>query len=241
MLTDALFLEVNLKRLNYFTRFEKLLWLFSVAFIILSFVLFSKDGYISLVASLVGVTSLIFLAKGNPFGNVLMIVFSIIYGYISYTFSYYGEMITYVAMTLPMAVFSLISWLRNPYKGNKSQVTISGLSNKIIIQMLLSTIVVTVVLGVVLVKFNTANIVPSILSVATSFAAAFLTYKRTPYFPLAYALNDIVLIVLWVLASLKDLSYVSVVVCFIVFLINDLYGFVSWKKMAKRQKSDNSK
>ena len=93
----------------------------------------------------------------------------------------------------------------------------------------------------VLVKFNTANIVPSILSVSTSFAAAFLTYKRTPYFPLAYALNDIVLIVLWVLASLKDLSYVSVVVCFIVFLINDLYGFVSWMKMAKRQKSDKSK
>ena len=138
-------------------------------------------------------------------------------------------------MTLPMAVFSLISWLRNPYKGNKSQVAISGLSKKIIIQMLLSTTVVTIVLGVVLVKFNTANIVPSILSVATSFAAAFLTYKRTPYFPLAYALNDIVLIVLWVLASMKDLSYVSVVVCFIVFLINDLYGFVSWKRMEKRQ------
>ena len=201
-----------MKRLNYFSKFEKLLWLFSVAFIILSFVLFSKDGHISLIASLVGVTSLIFLAKGNPFGNVLMIIFSIIYGYISYTFSYYGEMITYVVMTLPMAVFSLISWLRNPYKGNKSQVAISGLSKKIIIQMLLSTTVVTIVLGVLLVKFNTANIVPSILSVATSFAAAFLTYKRTPYFPLAYALNDIVLIVLWVLASVKDLSYVSVVV-----------------------------
>ncbi len=226
-----------MKLLNYFSKFEKFLWLFSVAFIILSFVLFSEDGYISLVASLVGVTSLIFFAKGNPFGNVLMIIFSIIYGYISYTFSYFGEMITYLAMTLPMAVFSLVSWLRNPYRGNKSQVTISGLSKKIILQMLASTVIVTIVLGVVLVKFNTANIVPSILSVATSFAAAFLTYKRTPYFPLAYAFNDVVLIVLWVLASLKDLSYISVVVCFVVFLVNDLYGFVSWKKMEKKQKS----
>ncbi len=225
-----------MKYLNYFSRFEKLLWLFSVIFIIISFVLFSEDGYISLIASLVGVTSLIFFAKGNPFGNVLMIIFSLIYGYISYTFSYYGEMITYLAMTLPMAVFSLVSWLRNPYKGNKSQVTVRGLNKKIILQMLVSTAVVTFALGIVLVKFNTANIVPSILSVATSFAAAFLTYKRTPYFPLAYAFNDIVLIVLWVLASLVDLSYVSVVVCFIVFLVNDLYGFVSWKKIEKKQK-----
>ena len=217
MLTDALFLEVNLKRLNYFTRFEKLLWLFSVAFIILSFVLFNKDGYISLIASLVGVTSLIFLAKGNPFGNVLMIIFSIIYGYISYTFSYYGEMITYVAMTLPMAVFSLISWLRNPYKGNKSQVAISGLSKNIIIQMLLSTIVVTVVLGVVLVKFNTANIVPSILSVATSFLAAYLSARRSPYYALAYAANDVVLIILWTLAAFENPAYIAVIVCFVAF------------------------
>ncbi len=43
-----------------------------------------------------------------------MIIFSLLYGIISYTFSYYGEMITYLGMTMPMAVFALISWLRNP-------------------------------------------------------------------------------------------------------------------------------
>ncbi len=54
-----------------------------------------------------------------------MIFFALIYGYISYTFSYYGEMLTYVCMSLPMAVVSLISWLKNPYKGNKAEVTIN--------------------------------------------------------------------------------------------------------------------
>ncbi len=225
-----------MKIFKYFTTFEKLLWLFSVIFIVTSFVLFSKDSCISMIASLVGVTSLIFCAKGHPAGQVLMIIFSIIYGYISYIFSYYGEMITYLAMTLPMAVFSLVSWLRNPFKGDKSQVEIAKLQSKDIYVMIFLTFAVTVVLGIILIKLNTANIVPSILSISTSFAAAFLTYKRCPYFPLVYGLNDIVLIVLWVLASLKDLSYVSVVVCFIVFLINDLYGFVSWKKMEKKQK-----
>ncbi len=225
-----------MKIFKYFTTFEKLLWLFSVIFIVTSFVLFSKDSCISMIASLVGVTSLIFCAKGHPVGQILMIIFSIIYGYISYTFSYYGEMITYLAMTLPMAVFSLASWLKNPYKGNKSQVAVSKLSKNDIVLMYLLTSVVTVVLGALLVKFNTANIVPSVISVTTSFAAAFLTFKRSPYFPLAYAFNDVVLIVLWVLAAISDLSYISVVVCFVVFLVNDLYGFVSWKKMEKKQK-----
>ena len=128
-----------MKRLNYFSRFEKLLWLLSVIIIIVSFVAFSGDRYISLIASLIGVTSLIFCAKGHPVGQVLMIVFSVIYGYISYTFSYYGEMITYLAMTLPMAVFSLVSWLKNPYKGNKSQVAVNKLNRKDVYAMILLT------------------------------------------------------------------------------------------------------
>ncbi len=51
---------------------------------------------------------------------------------------------------------------------------------------------------------------------------------------LAHA-NDVVLIVLWVLASVEDKRYVSVVVCFAAFLVNDIYGFYSWKRMEKRQ------
>ncbi len=225
-----------MNKLNYFSTFEKLLWLFSVVSIIISFLLFGGNGYVTVIASLVGVTSLIFCAKGHPVGQVLMIIFSIIYGYISYTFSYYGEMITYVAMTLPMAVFSLVSWLKNPFKGNKSQVAVNKLTRKDIYLMIILTIIVTIGLGAVLVLLNTANIVPSIISITTSFAAAFLTFKRCPYFPLAYAMNDVVLIMLWILASLSDLSYLSVVVCFAVFLFNDLYCFISWKRMEKKQK-----
>ena len=71
--------------------------------------------------------------------------------------------------------------------------------------------------------------------VTTSFLAVYLTFRRSPYFALAYAANDIVLIILWILASLYDIRYVSVVVCFIAFFANDIYGFVSWRKMKTRQ------
>ncbi|MBQ1984910.1 MAG: nicotinamide mononucleotide transporter [Clostridia bacterium] len=63
----------------------------------------------------------------------------------------------------------------------------------------------------------------------------YLTFRRSPYFALAYATNDIVLIVLWVMASMQNQSYISVVVCFAAFLANVIYGFVSWRKMEKRQ------
>jgi len=215
---------------------ELILWALSVITITGSFLLFDRENYLTLVASLIGVTSLIFNAKGNPFGQLLMVVFSVIYGIISYSFSYYGEMITYMGMTGPMAFFALVTWMRNPYKGKRSQVKINTISRREVVFTIVLTAAVTALFYFILEYFNTANLFFSTLSVTTSFAAVYLTFRRSPYFALIYALNDIVLIVLWVYASLSDITYLSVVICFLMFLINDIYGFLSWIKMEKKQK-----
>ncbi|MBQ8828294.1 MAG: nicotinamide mononucleotide transporter [Clostridia bacterium] len=220
---------------EYFSKEELTLWCSSVFLIVISFIIFDRVNYMPLAASLIGATSLIFNAKGNPFGQFLMIIFSVLYGIISFSFSYYGEMITYLGMTAPMALFALISWLRNPYNGNKAEVTVNRLKAREIRFMFILSAIVTLIFYFILELFRTANIIPSTLSVTTSFIAVYLTFRRSPYFALAYAANDIILIVLWGLASITDISYISVTICFVTFLINDLYGFINWKKMEKRQ------
>lgn len=226
-------------RLEYFSKAEIILWCSSVFFILLSFIVFDRENYLTLVASLVGVTSLIFNAKGNPFGQFLMVIFSLLYGIISFTFDYYGEMITYLGMTMPMAVFALISWLKNPYNGNKAEVEVNRIGRMETVLMWVMTVVITVLFYFVLEHFNTANIVPSTLSVTTSFLAVYLTFRRNPYFALAYAANDIILIILWIFASMYDVKYISVVVCFVAFFVNDIYGYYSWQKMKQRQSKGN--
>ena len=219
-----------------FSKADVLLWSLSTVLIVAAFLLFDRHSYLTLAASLVGVTSLILNAKGNPIGQALIILFSIFYGIISYSFAYYGEMLTYLCMTAPMALVALISWLRHPYKGNRAQVTVGRLKGKgEIILLCILTAAVTTAFYFILAHFHTANLLPSTLSVTTSFVAVYLTARRSPYFAVAYAANDIVLIVLWTMASLTDPSYVSVVVCFVMFLINDIYGFISWLKMGKAQ------
>ena len=146
-------------------------------------------------------------------------------------------MITYLGMTAPMAVFALVSWLRNPYNGNRAEVKINRLKGKEISIMILLTILVTFVFYFILKAFHTANIVPSTISVTTSFLAVYLTFRRNAFFAIAYAANDIVLILLWTLPACSDLSYLSVVICFVMFLINDIYGFVNWSRMQKRQEA----
>lgn len=219
----------------YFSKAELALWCVSVTIILVSFFIFRNGGIIKLAASLIGVTSLIFNAKGNPIGQILIIIFSVLYGIISLQCAYYGEMITYLGMSAPMAVCAFIAWIKHPYNGSKAQVEVNHIKAKEVVFMFVLTGLVTFAFYFILSALNTASIVPSTISVATSFAAVYLTFRRSAYYALAYAANDIVLIVLWIIASLNDISYFSVIICFVVFLVNDIYGFVSWQKMHRRQ------
>ena len=83
-------------------KFEMCLWLTSLFVVLLSYVLSGFEGTANTLCSLIGVTALIFVAKGHVLGMVLCIVFAAFYGLISLHFRYYGELITYAGMTLPM-------------------------------------------------------------------------------------------------------------------------------------------
>ena len=221
--------------MKYFSKFEKGLWLCSVGVILLLFFAFDRQNWLTLLASLLGVTSILLNAKGNPIGQALMVVFGLVYGWISFDCAYYGEMITYVGMTVPMAVAALVSWLRHPFKGNRAQVAVDRLRPWEPLFLCPLTAAVTALFYFILAHFQTANLFLSTLSVTTSFAAVYLTFRRSPLYALAYAANDVVLILLWSLASLHSSRYLSVVICFCAFLANDLYGFFCWRAMEKRQ------
>ncbi|MGT2887135.1 nicotinamide riboside transporter PnuC [Streptococcus didelphis] len=221
--------------LRYFSKIEWLLWIGSLLTILITNLAFANSNLLALTASLIGATSLIFSAKGNPIGPGLTILFSVIYAYLSLTNHYYGEVITYFCMTLPMALLSLFSWLNHPFQGQKSEVIINHLNIKDIFLITLSTFLVTLIFYFILSSLHTAFLMVSTLSVSTSFMATFLSYKRSPYFAVAFTLNDIILIILWLSESQKDPSHYSIVTCFIIFLINDIYTFFNWLHIQNKQ------
>ena len=214
---------------------EWIIWMGSLIIVFASNIITTDFDLLTLGAALIGVTSLIFAAKGNVWAQVLMVIFSILYGIISFRFHYWGEMITYLGMTMPMSVWSTITWLKNPSEENGSEVQIQILNKKHIIGLTISGIFVTGVFYYILKLLNTPNIIFSTISIITSFLAMSLTMLRSSYYAIGYAANDIVLIILWVLASLENPTYIPVVVNFSIFFINDMYGFASWKKREIQQ------
>ena len=217
------------------TGFERCLWGISVAVIVLSAVLMGRADILSVTASLIGVTALIFVAKGYVIGQILTVVFAVFYGVISFHQQYYGEMITYLGMSSPMAIAAAIAWLKNPFRDTR-EVAVRPMTRRTVLWLTVSTVLVTAAFYFILGAMGNASLFISTLSVTTSFLASALTYLRSPYYALAYATNDVVLIVLWVIAAVGDLSYLSMVLCFVMFLANDLYGFFNWRRMEKMQK-----
>ena len=225
------------KLINYFSIFEWCLYLISLLVIIVCFIVFKNDNYFYLAGSIIGVTALIFLSKGHVLGQIITVVFSVFYGVVSLSFKYYGEMITYVFMTMPIAIISIITWLKHPSKQTKNEVEVNELKWKEYIFLAILSLTVTFVFYFVLKVFNTNNLIISTVSILTSFVAAYLSMRRSRYYAIAYACNDIVLIILWILASIEQINYFSMVICFVAFLASDIYAFINWGRLQKKQNS----
>lgn len=217
------------------SKFEAILWLASTVTVIIAFFLGSeRDGFV-LAATLVGAAALIFTAKGNVIGQILWIAFAGLYTIVSLKQAYYGEVITYVFMTGGIAVLSTIEWIRHPY--SRGTVRVGHPSRRALALVGALTVAVTVMLYFVLRALGTASLLFSTVSVATSFAASSLTLLRSPLYAVAYTLNDVVLIILWSIAALSDPSAIPMIISFVVFLVNDIYGFISWLKLERKQRT----
>ncbi len=220
---------------RFLTKFEWGLWILSLAVVSVSFFLGDPSAPLSLVASLLGVTALIFVAKGDVTGQALTVVFSVLYAIVSWDLQYYGEMITYLCMSAPIAAFSVVSWIRHPFASDRAEVRMVRLKFRDAILTLGLAAVVTFVFYWILRGLGNAALGVSTLSVTTSFLAAYLLFRRSPWYALCYAANDVVLIVLWVLAAIENLSYLPMVACFLMFFLNDLYGFFNWLRLRRLQ------
>lgn len=205
----------------------------SETIIILTFILSNEKNILSLISSMLGGVSLIFLAKGDYIGHIISIIFSITYIIISYMCKYYGEIFIYVFLMIPLSITSIITWKKNQIKNH--QVKVSKIKKIDIIIIIIVTLITGFIFYFILKYLKTTNLLISTISVMTSLSASLLSIKRSPYYAIMYILNDLVLIIMWSLIVKTNISYLPNVICFMAFLINDIYALINWKKIEKEQ------
>lgn len=151
------------------TKREWALWFVSIAIVVMSNIMAGRVDALTLTATCIGVTSLIFAAQGNVWAPILMTIFCSQYAIISYRFRYWGEMFTYLFMSLPMSVWSIVTWLKNARNSSDGTVEIRKITRKGAGVLVLCNVAVTIAFYILLKKLNTPNLIFSTISVVTSF------------------------------------------------------------------------
>ncbi len=216
--------------------FEIVLLFSSFVILTICFLFDTDKNFFSYVSSLIGVTAVLTISKGLFFAPILNLIFDVLYGILSLQQRYYGEAIICFALMLPIYLFSIVTWVKNKKCDNSQQVKINIIKAKEHIFICFISVIITVALYFLLKALNTNYLVLSTISLTTSSISAYLMLRRSSYYALGYMANDIVLIIMWGLIVLNSgIGYLTIVINFVVFLVNDAYGLIRWKKEEKSQ------
>ena len=110
---NAAFRSAVRKFFGKWNLFEILLLSISLAATATIFFLGKEKNPWSLLSSVFGIVCVIFTAKGNPVAQYLSIVFAVFYSVVSYQSRYYGEMLIYLFLMIPIHVACIVSWIRH--------------------------------------------------------------------------------------------------------------------------------
>lgn len=223
---------------NFFkdwTKLEKILFLGSIILVSLVGIIFQSD-LLTTTCSIVGIITALLLAKGKNLGQIFGILIVILYSIVSFKNKYYGEVIIYLCIMLPMYIIGIVSWVRHQNKETNS-VEVNKIEIKEWIIVVLVSIVCFIGIYFLLKVFNTNQLFISSLSVIDSLFAIYLGVRRSKYSFYFYIVNDLILILLWGIPVVTGTMIILIPMVFnpLINLINDSYGIYNWKKLEKVQ------
>jgi len=224
-----------MKLFKEWTKFEKILSLGSIFVIILVGIIFKSD-LLTTSCSVVGVITAFLHAKGKNLGQVFGLIITFLYSIVSYKNRYYGEVLIYVVMMLPMYVLGIITWAK--HKNTKTNsVEVNTIKKKEWITILFLSIFIYIGIYYLLKQFNTNELLISTTSVLISLLAMYFQVRRSKHSFSFYLINDIILMMLWGIPVIKgNLLLFPMFINPIINFISDIYGLYNWKRMEKIQK-----
>lgn len=216
------------------SKFEIALVFISVISIIIFGIIF-KSEIIIIASSSVSIITAMLQAKGKIESQFFSIIVCLLYSYISYKSKYYGEVIFYVLIMLPMSIGGIISWITHKSKKTDT-VEVNEIKIKEWILLIFISIVAFIGLYNLLKYFNTNQLLVSTFSMIASLLAIYLLVRRSKYCFVFYLLNDIILIILWGLPVVAgNFLLIPMIIDPLALLISDTYGSFNWNKMEKEQ------
>lgn len=224
--------------LKDWNKLEKILLFGSMILVSVVAIIFESD-ILSTFCSILCIITALLVAKGKNLGQVFGVIITILYSIVSFRNKFYGEIIIYIFMMLPMYIIGIISWIKHQNKETNT-VDVNKIKRKEWLLVNLISIVIFIGIYYVLKSFNTNELIVSTVSVVASLFAIYLQIRRSRFSFYFYIINDLILIVLWGIPVIAgNLLILPMVFNPTINLINDSYGVYNWRKLEEKQAKGN--
>jgi len=178
-------------------------------------------------------------ANGNKFGMLVVIISSLLYVVNCFFYKIYGEIFVNVFLYIPIYIFSFVSFYKNTNKENKKDEFLE-VKKLGVLKLLLCVLILlagTAVLWLILKVINSAFPLVNAVSIVAFLIAMVIRLLRYIEFWWFDTLGNIFNVVLWVLASVSDISSLPFVLSSVSSMFNAIYGYIIWKKLYRKSQA----
>ncbi len=213
------------------TAFEKS-WLVISCIVMIGLSIAWQDNPLALLSGITGIISVVLCAKGKienyPFGLVQVIT----YGFICYEAKIYGETMYNIIM-VPIIIFGFFSW-KNNMADSGEEVRARNLSPRGWLVLIAGTAVAIFAYNSVLGFLGGEHTIIDSATTTMSLIAAFLMLARYSEQWILWIVVNVGSVFLWVLLLMEgDSSAITMIVMWSAYLLNAIYGYINWRKLAQ--------
>lgn len=217
----------------------EILWLITVCTIMTVIWYLNKDKPFMLVLTLTGSLNLVLGAKGKIAGLYFAVINSILYSYQCMGIRLYGEVMYNILYSVPVSISAIYLWKRN--RKSNGQIRFRIMGGKIITIISIGTAIGVLVYGEIL-KFIGGRL-PFMDSLTTvvSVVASILYLMRFSEQWLMWVAVNALSIIMWIMVYVSgDKTALMIIVMKTTNLLNSLYGYYNWKKIALNKEDPRS-
>lgn len=214
------------------TRFE-IGWLLISTIIMVVLSILWGDNTLALISGITGILGVVLAAKGRVSTYVFATVNVAIYAFLTFNNHLYGEFMLNAFYYIPMHLVGFYLWSKHK---NKESHDVEGksLNSKQIVILFIAVAIVVVGYWQILSHIGGQLALIDAMSTVFSVVALIMQVARYAEQWLLWIVVNVVSVIMWGLLIGKDSSAVTMVVMWVAYLFNSVYGYYNWKKLAKK-------
>lgn len=223
------------KDLVSLTKFQGL-FLTSMIVIMLSLSLYWNDNLIGIIAGITGVLC-VFMVNMRKLSNFFWgFINCVLYGYVAYTANYYGDMMLSWGFYLPFQFIGVAMWY-NSMHGDTEIVAKRIKGFKTILIMLIVGSIVTLGYSQLLEMMGGKLTIIDATTTVLGVIATFFMAKGYREQWICWIIVNIMSIYMWVISSMSTGDGYGVLIMWVMFLFNSIYGSYTWFKSCSDQEN----